>query len=64
MSKDTHQEHMQIIEYLAKRDKPAIVITASGMCSGGYSLLMVKNWLLILACILFRGIRLMQTKII
>ncbi|MGJ8581014.1 MAG: MBL fold metallo-hydrolase RNA specificity domain-containing protein, partial [Psychromonas sp.] len=32
---DTHQEHMQVVEYLAKRDKPAIVIAASGMCSGG-----------------------------
>ena len=26
---------MQVIEYLAKRNKPAIVIAASGMCSGG-----------------------------
>ena len=32
---DTHQEHLQTIEYLAKRNKPAIVIAASGMCSGG-----------------------------
>ncbi|MEJ6122026.1 MBL fold metallo-hydrolase [Vibrio sp. 2-Bac 85] len=32
---DTHQEHMQVIEYLANRSKPAIVIAASGMCSGG-----------------------------
>ncbi|MEL0630482.1 MBL fold metallo-hydrolase [Psychromonas aquatilis] len=32
---DAHQEHMQVVEYLAKRDKPAIVIAASGMCSGG-----------------------------
>jgi len=29
------QEHMQTIEYLAKRNKPAIIIAASGMCSGG-----------------------------
>jgi metallo-beta-lactamase family protein len=32
---DTHQEHLQTIEYLAERNKPAIVIAASGMCSGG-----------------------------
>lgn len=32
---DTHQEHLQTIEYLAKRNKPAIVIATSGMCSGG-----------------------------
>ncbi len=32
---DSHQEHLQTIEYLAKRHKPAIVIAASGMCSGG-----------------------------
>ena len=30
-----HQEHLQGIDYLAKRDKPAIVIAASGMCTGG-----------------------------
>ena len=32
---DSHKEHMQVVEYLAKRSKPAIVIAASGMCSGG-----------------------------
>ena len=32
---DSHDEHLQTIEYLAKRNKPAIVIAASGMCSGG-----------------------------
>lgn len=32
---DSHQEHCQTIAYLAKRAKPAIVIAASGMCSGG-----------------------------
>jgi metallo-beta-lactamase family protein len=32
---DSHQQHMQTIDYLAKRNKPAIVIAASGMCSGG-----------------------------
>lgn len=32
---DSHQAHLQTIDYLAKRNKPAIVIAASGMCSGG-----------------------------
>ncbi len=32
---DSHEEHVQTIAYLAKRNKPAIVIAASGMCSGG-----------------------------
>lgn len=32
---NTHQEHLQVIDYLAKRDKPAIVLAASGMCTGG-----------------------------
>ena len=32
---DTHEEHLSTINYLANRKKPAIVIAASGMCSGG-----------------------------
>lgn len=32
---DTHQEHLSVVNYLSKRNKPAIVIAASGMCSGG-----------------------------
>jgi len=32
---DSHDEHLSTVEYLSKRDKPAIVIAASGMCSGG-----------------------------
>lgn len=32
---DSHRQHLQTIDYLAKRNKPAIVIAASGMCSGG-----------------------------
>ena len=37
---DSHQEHINTIEYLAKsrnhkKPKPAIIIAASGMCSGG-----------------------------
>ena len=32
---DTHQQHVQLLQYLKQRQKPAIVIAASGMCSGG-----------------------------
>ncbi|GIC77281.1 MBL fold metallo-hydrolase RNA specificity domain-containing protein [Moritella sp. F3] len=32
---DTHQDHLSVVSYLAKCNKPAIVIAASGMCSGG-----------------------------
>lgn len=32
---DNHQDHLRVVNYLAKRNKPAIVIAASGMCSGG-----------------------------
>ena len=32
---DTHSEHMAIINYLASRQPPAIILAASGMCSGG-----------------------------
>ncbi|ABV37569.1 beta-lactamase domain protein [Shewanella sediminis HAW-EB3] len=32
---DSHDEHLSTVEYLSKRGKPAIVIAASGMCSGG-----------------------------
>jgi metallo-beta-lactamase family protein len=32
---DSHQEHLSVVNYLASRNKPAIVIAASGMCSGG-----------------------------
>lgn len=32
---DSHQEHMQTVEYLRHTGRPAIVIAASGMCSGG-----------------------------
>ena len=31
----SHQEHVQTVEYLKKSGRPAIVIAASGMCSGG-----------------------------
>jgi metallo-beta-lactamase family protein len=30
-----HQEHLHTIDYLKQSGRPAIVITASGMCSGG-----------------------------
>ena len=32
---DSHQQHIQTIEYLVKRNKPAIILAASGMCAGG-----------------------------
>ena len=31
----SHQDHLSVVKYLSKRNKPAIVIAASGMCSGG-----------------------------
>jgi len=42
---DSHEEHLQTITYLAKRDKPAIVIAASGMCSGGRIVNYLKQFL-------------------
>lgn len=32
---DSHKEHVQTLEYIAKHQRPAIVIAASGMCAGG-----------------------------
>ena len=32
---NSHDEHLSTVEYLSKRNRPAIVIAASGMCSGG-----------------------------
>ncbi len=32
---DEHSTHLRTVEYLAKTARPAIVIAASGMCSGG-----------------------------
>ena len=32
---DTHKEHVAIINYLATRQTPAIILAASGMCTGG-----------------------------
>lgn len=32
---DDHKIHLQTVEYLAKTKRPAIVIAASGMCTGG-----------------------------
>lgn len=42
---NSHQEHSQTVEYLAKRNKPAIVIAASGMCSGGRIVNYLKQFL-------------------
>jgi metallo-beta-lactamase family protein len=32
---DTHQEHQALINFLDSKQQPAIIIAASGMCSGG-----------------------------
>lgn len=32
---NSHQEHEATVAYLAKTDRPAVVIAASGMCAGG-----------------------------
>jgi len=42
---NSHDEHLQTISYLAKRNKPAIVIAASGMCSGGRIVNYLKQFL-------------------
>ncbi|MBL0710488.1 MAG: MBL fold metallo-hydrolase [Colwellia sp.] len=47
---DSHQEHLQTVEYLAKsrtftKAKPAVVIAASGMCSGGRIVNYLKQFL-------------------
>ena len=42
---DSHQEHMHSVEYLAKRNKPAIIIAASGVCSDGRIVNYLKQFL-------------------
>ncbi|KAA1162941.1 MBL fold metallo-hydrolase RNA specificity domain-containing protein [Pseudoalteromonas distincta] len=32
---DTHKEHLAVINYLSTRQTPAIILAASGMCTGG-----------------------------
>ncbi len=32
---DSHQDHIQTVDYLQRRGHPCVVIAASGMCSGG-----------------------------
>ncbi|MEI8664627.1 MBL fold metallo-hydrolase [Pseudoalteromonas sp. B28] len=32
---DSHKEHMAVINYLSTRQTPAIILAASGMCTGG-----------------------------
>jgi len=32
---DTHEDHLSTVDYLAKTKRPAVVIAASGMCTGG-----------------------------
>jgi metallo-beta-lactamase family protein len=42
---DSHQDHLAVINYLDSRNKPAIVIAASGMCSGGRIMNYLKRFL-------------------
>lgn len=42
---NSHQEHLATLDYLARRKKPAIVIAASGMCSGGRVVNYLKRFL-------------------
>jgi len=42
---NSHQEHIQTVAYIAKRNKPAIIIAASGMCSGGRIVNYLKQFL-------------------
>ncbi|WP_394147209.1 MBL fold metallo-hydrolase RNA specificity domain-containing protein [Shewanella atlantica] len=42
---DSHKEHLATVEYLSKRGKPAIVIAASGMCSGGRIMNYLKQFI-------------------
>ena len=42
---DSHQDHLAVINYLSSRNKPAIVIAASGMCSGGRMMNYLKRFL-------------------
>lgn len=32
---DSHENHLHTVEYLAQSGRPAVVISASGMCTGG-----------------------------
>jgi metallo-beta-lactamase family protein len=42
---DSHQDHLAVVNYLSSRHKPAIVIAASGMCSGGRIVNYLKRFL-------------------
>lgn len=43
---NTHADHKKCVSYLSKTHKPAIVIAASGMCSGGRIVNYLKSMLL------------------
>jgi metallo-beta-lactamase family protein len=32
---DSHDDHLRVIDYLAKTERPVVVLAASGMCAGG-----------------------------
>lgn len=44
---DSHEQHLQTVEYLARTERPAVVIAASGMAAGGrvvnYLKAMIEN---------------------
>ncbi|WP_019026734.1 MBL fold metallo-hydrolase RNA specificity domain-containing protein [Colwellia piezophila] len=42
---DDHKQHLSVVKALAKRNKPAIVIAASGMCAGGRMVNYLKQFI-------------------
>jgi metallo-beta-lactamase family protein len=42
---DTHAEHLETVDYLSRSGRPALVIAASGMCTGGRILNYLKAML-------------------
>ena len=32
---DSHDDHLRVIDYLARTERPVVVLAASGMCAGG-----------------------------
>nr|WP_320050600.1 MBL fold metallo-hydrolase [uncultured Desulfuromonas sp.] len=38
---DSHQDHLQAVDYIRRKARPCIVIAASGMCAGGR----IEDWL-------------------
>ena len=42
---DSHEEHLQTVDYLARTGRPAVVIAASGMAAGGRVVNYIKSML-------------------